>query len=169
MHQLQKQIKIQATQLAAAEGGETVEMMINPLADGAGVGAGTGAGTGAGAATVQNPTFQGAVLYTEPVAEQADIYDAEAEAARRAVEVEQQSSVTGASVVYAIPLEARNDVYVDDGFYAGAPGAPAASGDGNYVDDGFYISAGGAGDAAAGVHSSEIVYATPFEVADTEA
>ena len=70
----------------------------------------------------------------------------------------------------AAPIEARTGVYVDDGFYAaGAPGAPAAPGDGNYVDDGFYISVGGAGGAAAGVRSSDIVYATPFEVADIEA
>lgn len=163
MHQ--GRLKNQAMLRAAAEGGETVEMVRNPLA----------AGLGGGAATVQNPTFQGpgAVVYTEPVAGQADIYDAEA-ARARAVSVEQRSSLTGASIVYAVPFEVRNDVYVDDGFYTAAgapvlPGAPVASGDGNYVDDGFYASAGSAVGAGGARSSAEPVYAVPLEVTDTEA
>ena len=99
------------------------------------------------------PVLQGAEsgqtnqFYTEPVAGQADIYDAEA-ARGRLVSVREQSSVTGASVVYAIPTQAAgsgNGLYVDDNFYApGAPGASGAAGEGAYVDDGFYA-AGGAG------------------------
>ena len=44
------------------------------------------------------------------------------------VSVQQRSSTTGASVVYAVPTDSRAGVYVDDGFYeAGAPGAASSS------------------------------------------
>ena len=109
--------------------------------------------------------------YFAPVAGQADIYDAEARA--RLVSVREQSSVTGAEIVYAIPTEAAvpgDGLYVDDGFYAaggsggvggaGAPWAGGATRGGAYVDDGFYTTGG------AGGNSAEIVYAVPV---DTEA
>lgn len=115
----------------------------------------------------QNPAFQVPGIYTPPHPGQPAIYDAEAASSARSVSVRQQSNVTGASVVYAIPMStsATDPAYVDDGFYAaGAPGAPA---DGDYVDDGFYTSAAGAAGGAAG--SAAIVYAVAVEVEDTEA
>ena len=117
-------------------------------------------------AAYQNQAFQPPGVHTPPNLDQPAIYDAEA-ARARLVSVQQQSSVTGDSVVYAIPSTTSGADYVADGFYAaGSPGAPGAPGDGNYVDDDFYASAGGAGGVRG---SSKIDYATPTEDERTDA
>ena len=100
-------------------------------------------------AAYQNPAFQAPGIYTPPHPGQPAIYDAEA-ARARSISVQEQSSVTGDSIVYAIPAEAPGSAYVDDDFYASAAGAAAAA---------------AAGDRS----SSAIVYATPIEDEDTEA
>lgn len=71
------------------------------------------------------------------------------------VSIYQQSSTTGELILYTIPVEQRDEHYVDDGFYA------APSNNDVYVDDGFYA-AGGAG-AAAETSGARVVYAMPIE------